>query len=110
MDFKRAARLLSQLPEDSRVAKKIHPENEWGWKEVLLNRVVHELKVLQWQKTEDATKRNPSNYPELWLPDFIKDATPEQENDVAVHDIDEIKDILSRPRIDVTISSNEQES
>ncbi len=107
MEFGRAARLMHQLPEKSRVSRAIHPENEWGWKEILLNNIQYELQILQWMKTEDATKRNPQNRPEKWLPEFIKNALPDDTTETEAHDLDEIKDILSRPRQNVTVGSNE---
>ena len=56
-----------------------------------------------WQKTEDATKRHPKEYPELWLPDFMEKYKPKKEKETEAHDLDEIKDILSRPRQSGTV-------
>lgn len=103
MDFRRGARLASQLPPNSRIGLKLHEDNAWGWKEVLLNHIWYELRVLVWQKTEDATKRHPKEYPELWLPDFMEKYKPKKEKETEAHDLDEIKDILSRPRQSGTV-------
>ena len=93
----------------SRVGRKLHEENEWGWHEILLNHIWHELKVLVWQKTEDATKRHPKNYPELFIPDFLEKYQPKKETEAEAHDLEDIKSILSRPRQSATLESNEQE-
>lgn len=76
----------------------------------MLNHIWHELKVLQWQKTEDATKRHPKDYPELFLPEFMEKFRPKKETETEAHDLDEIKAILSRPRQSATLKANEQES
>lgn len=110
VDFSRAARLASQLPLGSRVGKKVHKENEWGWTEMLLNRIWHQLQVISWQQTEDAASRHPKNYPELWLPEFMESLKPKHEKELESHDLDDIKSILSRPRQSVTVKPNEQES
>ena len=65
--------------------------------------------MLIWQKTEDATKRHPKDYPELWLPDFMEKFKPKKETETEAHGLDEIKAILSRPRQNVTVKPNEQE-
>lgn len=109
MDFKRGARLAAQLPAQSRVALKVSPSNQWDWQEVLLNHIWHELRVLQWQKTEDATKRNPKDYPEIFVPDFLEELKPKKEKEAEAHDLDEIKAILSRPRQGGTLKANEQQ-
>lgn len=75
---------------------------------MLLNYIWHELRVIAWQKTEDATKKHPQNYPELWLPDFMEELKPKKEKEAEVHDLDEIKDILSRPRQGAKVEPNEQ--
>ena len=76
---------------------KISPSNEWGWAELLLNKIAYYLQVLAWQNTEDAHKKHPSNTPELWLPDFMP--KPEKpHSDQAAMEIDDLKAFLSKPR------------
>lgn len=99
MEYARASRLAYQLPEDSRIMRKLEPSNAWSWKEVLLNRIEHALRVLIWQNTEDATKQNPQHYPEQWYPSFIpKPEKPKANPDQETMDIDDLKSFLSRPR------------
>lgn len=104
----KAARLMLQLPKESRLMRIMAPENEWGWNELLTNKTNHLLEVLLWSKTEGATKRPPVGYPEPFVPPFIH--RPPKVPDAESHDLDDIKSILSKPRGDVKVSSNEQES
>jgi len=96
----RLARLLFQLPRQSRVFTKLAPENQWSWQEILLNKSNYLLEVLTWQKTKDAQKRNPSKAPKIFIPDFM----PKQETQTAInkdselHDSKSIDAILSKPR------------
>lgn len=96
----RAARLLFQLPRQSRVYCKLHPANQWGWQEIFANKTNYLLEVLAWQKTKDAQKRVPTQAPKLFVPDFMKnmEATREINRDSVVQDVDNIKAILARPR------------
>lgn len=96
----RAARLLFQLPNESRVKREVEPANHWGWSEMLLNKITHILEVLAWQNTQDAADGRTATAPVLYTPPFLKAMTklaldPDQE----LHTTDEIKDILARPRV-----------
>lgn len=77
---------------------KISPANEWGWQEILLNKISFYLQVLAWQNTEDAHKKTPTNAPELWWPDFIPKPEKKHNPEEAAMDIDELKAFLSKPR------------
>lgn len=99
MSFARAARLAFQLPEKSRLKRKLSPSNEWGWQESLLNKIDHKLDILAWQNTEDARKKNPANFPKLWLPDFMpRPQEPKKNKETEAMDIDDLKAFLKRPR------------
>lgn len=101
---------MAQLPTQARVPRLVHPENEWGWEEVLLSRIDYGVRLLFWQNTEDARKRNPQNRPTLNLPKFIEDIMPKEDDkhETEAHDIEDIKDILSRPRQSAIVKANEQ--
>ena len=91
---------MFQLPPKSRTITKLEPAAQWGWDEILANKANYLLEILAWQKTKDASKKNPSKMPKPFVPDFIQRATKqvEKKNKPAARDIDEIKDILARPR------------
>lgn len=78
---------------------KISPSNEWGWQELLLNKIEYYLQVLAWQNTEDAHKKSPQNAPELWLPDFIPKPEKKRNSGEVAMDIDELEAFLSKPRM-----------
>lgn len=99
IDRDKAARLMFQLPETSRVKLKVQPANTWGWSEMLLNKISYQLDLLAWQNTEDAANHRTDSAPTMYIPPFLE-AThtnamdPEQE----AHTTDEIADILRQPR------------
>lgn len=97
----KAARLMFQLPRSCRVFTVLHPAVQWGWGEVLTNKMVFLLETLVWMKTKDAQKKMPQNKPKFYVPDFMQ-APPEESAINAgkeVHTTDDIRDILSRPRV-----------
>ena len=96
----RAARLLFQLPQRARIFKKLQPANNWGWDEVLANQMVYLLNVIAWQSTKDAQKKFPLKAPKPFVPDFMRDMEKSKEinKDIEAHDIDELNELLSRPR------------
>jgi len=96
----RAARLLFQLPRQSRVYCAIQPGNQWGWPEVLLNKISYGLDILAWQNTKDAQKKRPSKAPKMFIPDFLPSAeqTKAINRDSMAQDVDHIKAILAKPR------------
>jgi uncharacterized protein DUF5361 len=98
----RAARLLFQLPNDSRTVRQIHPINNWDWTHLLLNRISYWVEILAWQKTKDGQKRTPQNQPKPYKPPFmLSDAEREGMNsDLEEHTVDDIKAILARSRSD----------
>ena len=96
----RAARLLFQLPRNCRTFCAIQPANQWGWSEMLANKANYILEVLAWQNTKDGHKKRPTNKPKMFVPDFIKKLERSRNKDpnVETHDIDDIKNILNKPR------------
>lgn len=94
----RAARLLFQLPRTCRVFLSIEPANQWGWSEVLLNKIEYALQVLAWQNTNEGVKKvKQTEKPVLFRPDFIKDKAVD--SDIERHDTDSIKELLAKPRV-----------
>lgn len=89
------ARLLFQLPRECRVYRKVAPNAQWGWQEILANRANYFLETLIWMKTKDATKKIPRNRPTPFVPDFMGGNVAK---DTEAHTVDEIKEILARPR------------
>ena len=57
-----AAVLVSQLPATSRLSIAEHPALEWDTQTYLLSHIEHDLRVIAWQRTEDAAHKR--NYPE----------------------------------------------
>lgn len=96
----RAARLLFQLPAESRIIRQLQPVNNWDWTHILLNRIGYWVEVLAWQKTKDGQRKTPQNPPKPYKPPFmLTDAERDaQQSDNEVHDIDDIKAILARTR------------
>ena len=98
LDPAKAARLLFQLPRESRVYAKLDPATQWGWQELLLNKAANALEFLAWTKTKDATKKAPQDRPKPFMPDFIP-----QPKDVAEglesHTVDDIREILAKARV-----------
>lgn len=88
---------MFQLPRDCRLFMKLQPAVQWGWNEVLQNKISYLLELLLWQNSpRKKGKRNPPK-PKPWQPDFMK--TPSEiSKEAEVHTVDEIKDILARPR------------
>lgn len=99
-NYGRAARLLFQLPTNCKTFVAIEPANQWGWQEILLNKIAYLLEVLVWQKSKDAQKKAPHHKPKLWLPDFMKKAQQKSEisKGAVSADVDTIKEILAKPR------------
>ena len=74
---------------------------QWGWGEILANKMAYLLEVLVWQKSKDAQKKAPQHKPKPFVPEFMG-ITPEGSEisrDSEIHDTDGIRDILSRPRV-----------
>lgn len=51
-----AAALVAQLPEGSRLARAVDPDNEWTLDRVLMATVASDLNWLVWSQTKDAHK------------------------------------------------------
>ncbi len=85
--------------------RKLAPAGQWGWNEVLLNKIEYALRILVWQNTEDGHERHPQHTPEPFRPSFIpKPKKPKKEE---VMDIDDLKAYLSKPRISAKVEANE---
>lgn len=95
MDPPRAARLMFQLPRSCRTFTVIHPALQWGWSEILTNKMVYLLDVLVWQNTRDSHKKFPRNKPKPFVPDFMGG---DISKDTEAHTVDEVRDILAKPR------------
>lgn len=80
---------------------KLQPAAQWGWGEIFENKIVYLLETLVWQKTKDASRKNPLHKPKLFTPEFMPQhsAPGEISKGVEVHTTDEIRDILSMPRV-----------
>lgn len=106
MTAARAARLLFQLPSESRIVRQIHPINNWDWTHILLNRIGYWVEVLAWQKTKDGQKKTPQNAPKLYKPPFmLSEAEREAANsENELHTTAEVKAILARPRTEQEIT------
>lgn len=93
----RAARLFTQLPSNARVFVALKPANQWGWAEVLLNKIDYILEILAWQNANEGKKvSQQTEKPTIYIPEFMKDHT---DDDTAVQDVDAVKSLLSKPRV-----------
>lgn len=93
---------MFQLPTSSRLFRVLEPGNEWGWQEVLLNKVAHFLEILQWQKSNQGlSKSKQTPPPKPFVPDFLKHLFAGEANkkDLVSYDTRTIDDILARPRL-----------
>lgn len=103
VDFKKAARLLWQLPHKSRVFAKVQPASQWGWEESFLNKAVYLLETIVWQNATPSKPaeraKHKSEKPEMYRPDWLPKAEKSDiSKGVIAADTDTIKDLLSRPR------------
>lgn len=78
----------------------IKPSNQWGWAEILANKTNYYLETLAWHNTEDGQSKTPKNQPKLFVPEFMEELLASQNKDSQydAKDIDDIKDILNKPR------------
>ena len=74
----------------------LQPAVQWGWSEILQNKMVYLLEVLVWQKSKDATKKFPQNKPKPFVPDFMQEHI---DKDTEAHSTEDIRDILNKPRV-----------
>ena len=91
---------MFQLPQTCRLFTKLQPAVQWGWSEILANKMVYLLDTLVWMKTKDAQKKVPKNRPRIFMPDFMPQQSPEGEisKDAVVHTTDDIRALLEKPR------------
>lgn len=78
------------------------PAVQWGWSEILANKMVYYLETLVWQKTKDAQKKLPQHKPRPFVPDFMggmKSDPADMSKGVEAHTTDEIGNILAMPRV-----------
>lgn len=73
---------------------------------MLMNNLWHQVQIISWQLSGDSKAPKP----ELWLPDFIpkpkKPKSKDMQDSVAM-DITDLKEYLSKPRVNATVESNE---
>lgn len=71
---------------------------QWGFAEAFANRTNYLLEMLFWQNSYDPKKKaeHMAAKPKLFIPEHMKSAM--REDGAEPHTVDEIKDILSRPR------------
>lgn len=68
--YSHAAFLLVELPSDSRIARAYNIDAAYTLTDLLLRDIEHDLRILAWQRTEDAKHRR--NFPEpLPLPSTL---------------------------------------
>lgn len=95
---------MFQLPRESRVYRALQPATEWGWQEVLLNKISYLLEVVVWQNATPAEKGKKAAHlaakPTLFVPEFMpkQPGSKSQNKDLVAADVDTIKDILARKR------------
>lgn len=94
---------MFQLPRTGRVFVKLDPTNQWGWVEVLLNKLNYNAEILAWQNTKDASKKPPKNAPKLYVPEFMADivGAKAMTKDAAPRPVADMKAFLARPRKEV---------
>lgn len=86
---------MFQLPRECRVFAKVNPASQWGWNEILQNKMVYALELLVWMKTKDAQKKSQPNRPVPFVPEFMQAIV---DKDAEAHTTEDIKNILSAPR------------
>jgi hypothetical protein len=100
----RIARLLFQLPRESRVFSAVKPSTQWGWNEILSNKIAYLLEVIIWQnstpnKPGERAQHN-ANKPTLFVPPFMsnKDTDEASNKGTVAASTDDIQSLLSMPR------------
>ena len=92
---------MFQLPRHCRVFTAMQPALQWGWSEVLQNKMVYLLETLIWQKGYDPKKKaqHMAAKPKLFVPEFMAQANESDiSKDIEAHTTEEIDAILARPR------------
>lgn len=92
---------MFQLPRSCRTFTVLAPAVQWGWGEILTNKMVYLLEILVWQKSKDAQKKMPRHKPKPFVPTFMPQVSEPGEigNGAEAHTTDDIRDILSKPRV-----------
>ena len=97
----KSARLLFQLPKDCRTYVKIEPSNQWSWDSEMLRHIMLWTHTLVWQKAAPSKKgevnRWKKSQPELFYPPFMEKPDSKPKDQVTM-DIDDLKDMLTKPR------------
>lgn len=75
----------------------MNPALQWGWSEILQNKVAYLLEVLVWQNSKDASKKQPQHKPKPFVPEFMQLVSVK---DMETHTTDDIRDILAKPRVE----------
>lgn len=81
----------------------MQPATEWGYSEIFQNKMVHLLETIVWQNStpsEPGKKaRHKAMQPKLLMPDFMQQNDNGIKKDVVSYDIDELKELLNKPRV-----------
>lgn len=82
----------------------MQPATEWGWQEVLLNKISYLLEVIVWQNATPSKKGEKAKHmaqkPVMFMPSFMpkQPGSTDQNKDLVAADVDTIKELLARPR------------
>lgn len=91
---------MFQLPRECRVYTKIEPKNQWGFRDVSINKMVFYLETLVWQNGYNPKQKaqHMAHRPKLFVPDFMRGA--DLNTDSEKHTTDDIDRMLAMKRIE----------
>ena len=105
VDKERASRLACQLPRQSRVLIAMDQANLWSNSDIELIQIANGIETIKWQLANQGRKKGRTSPPKPYIPDELealaKRAQREKttkSQDLEPHTIDEMKQILARPR------------
>lgn len=102
-DFRRVARLISQLGAESRFVKASIPTKDWNWDKEVQSRILSMLQVISCEIANTHRKKGkpPVKPPDQFQPDYVKKAKLQYANnrkkvEVSEYEMAKIKDFWRR--------------
>lgn len=76
LKFRRYARLLANLPSESRFVQKYSPFKDWNWDKEVQSQILHSIDTIATLYVNANRKKGtkPAKAPELVQPDYVADA------------------------------------
>ena len=105
VDKERASRLACQLPRQSRVLIAMDQANLWSNSDIELIQIANGIETIKWQLSNQGSRRRRTSPPKPYIPEELRTLAKRAQRekttksqDLEPHTIDEMKQILARPR------------